>query len=104
MRTVLAEIPASSAVADIFVEHPMTDAAALTPPSEGTREDLIQYYRSLLATPHSDPDCVELRRQGREGLTLIGASPASKGFMRRQFCLVSSYFRASRPKGRAKRL
>lgn len=82
----------------------MNEVAALTLPSDGTREDWVQYYRSLLATPHSHPDFAELRRQGREGLTLIGATPAFKGFRRRKFCLVSSHFRAPRPKGRFKRL
>lgn len=82
----------------------MTEAACLTPPAEATREDLIAYYRTLLLTPLSQPDCAALRRQGREGLTLLGASPAARGFRRRRVVLVSGHFRAPRPKGRMKRL
>jgi hypothetical protein len=82
----------------------MTEAAASTPPAEATRDDLIQHYRALLATPHSHPDCAGLRRMAMEGLTLLGATPFSVSLGRRRVCLVSTHFRAPRPKGRLKRL
>ncbi|MFN3890570.1 MAG: hypothetical protein ACK4MV_09240 [Beijerinckiaceae bacterium] len=82
----------------------MTEAAVSAPPAEATRDDLIQHYRALLATPHSHPDCAERRRVAREGLTLLGASPFSVSLARRRLWLVSTHFRAPRPKGRLKRL
>lgn len=80
-----------------------SEAGLLAPPSEGTREDHIRFYRSLLATPHTDKNCADLRRQGRDGLTMLGATPVTTALRRRKLCLVSSHFRAKRPKGRLQR-
>lgn len=81
----------------------MSEAAAFTPPPDGSRQDLIHFYRMLIATPHTHPDFVELRRQGRDGLTLIGAAPAVASFDRGKRSLVSTHFRAARPTCRRRR-
>jgi hypothetical protein len=81
----------------------MSEAAASQPPLEASRDELIEYYRALAATPHTTPAFGELRRQGREGLTLLCASPVEAGFSRRRRWLVSTHFRAKRPSGRIKR-
>jgi hypothetical protein len=82
----------------------MTEASSLAPPYEGTREDIVRYYRSLLATPHTHPDFAALRRQGRDGLLMLGALPVTTALERRKVCLVSTHFRALPPKGRMRRL
>jgi hypothetical protein len=82
----------------------MTEAEVIAPPAEGTREDLVRYYLSLLATPHNHANCAELRRRGRDGLTLLGALPVAAPSTRRRLSLVSTYFRAPRPKGRLTRI
>ena len=81
----------------------MSEAAVFSPPLEASRDELIEYYRALAATPHTAPGFASLRRQGREGLTLLCASPAAVGFARRRRWLVSTHFRAPRPSGRFKR-
>ena len=82
----------------------MSEALAVTPPVDGTREDLIRFYQALLATPHSSPDAAALRREGIAGLTLLGAAPSCRRLARRRVALVSTHFRAPRPRGRIKRL
>lgn len=89
----------------------MTEAAvaasihlSFAPPADGSREDMIRYYWNLAKTPRTQQDWAELRRMGRDGLTLLCASPAARGFPRRRTCLVSTHFRAPRPKGRIKRI
>lgn len=83
---------------------PTTEVTSLALPSDGSREDLVHYFRSLLATPHTHKDCAALRRQGRDGLLTLGAPPVTTALDRRKMCLVSTHFRALRPKGRMKRL
>ncbi len=80
-----------------------SEAVAVAPPSDGTREEHIRFYRVLLATPHTDENSADLRRQGRNGLTLLGATPATIALRRRKLWLVSCHFRAKRPKGRLQR-
>lgn len=77
--------------------------AVLAPPSGATREEHIDFYRLLLATPHTTQDFAERRRQGRNGLTMLGAAPITIALRRRKLCLVSTHFRAKRPKGRMHR-
>jgi hypothetical protein len=77
----------------------MIDSAALSVPLEASREELIQYYRTCVATPRTNPDAAMLRRLGREGLTLLCACPSAVGYPRRRRWLVSTHFRAKRPKG-----
>jgi hypothetical protein len=76
------------------------EAESLAPPPDGTREEHVRYYRQLLATPHTHQNCAALRRQGRDGLTMLGATPATTALHRRKLWLVSSHFRAKPPKGR----
>ncbi|MBX9758574.1 MAG: hypothetical protein K2Y29_07325 [Beijerinckiaceae bacterium] len=81
----------------------MIESAALSLPLEASREELIAHYRMCLATPRTNPDAAILRRLGRDGLTLLCACPAVSSHPRRRNWLVSTHFRAKRPKGRINR-
>ncbi|MDP2354627.1 MAG: hypothetical protein Q8M31_01010 [Beijerinckiaceae bacterium] len=85
------------------MSNQVSEAASLAPPSDGTREEHVRFYRLLLATPHTHQNFADLRRQGRDGLTMLGATPATTALCRRKLWLVSSHFRAKPPKGRPTR-
>jgi len=70
---------------------------------DSCRDEMIQYYRVLLATPRSDPEWVELRRVARERLAMLGASTAERAPTRRRRWTVTSHFRTKLPAARIKR-
>jgi hypothetical protein len=80
----------------------MTEIASPLPP-DSCRDELVQHYRVLLATPRCDPEWVEMRRLARERLAILGASSAEQQPTRRRRWTMTSHFRAKLPPARIKR-